>query len=221
MRSMSVTTAFRSSSLGSTTCWRLNASSLPGEGRRPLRRPGAISSIDARAEGLVVGSSSGQLRVAVDHREQVVEVVGDAAGQAAHRFELLRLVEPALEVNVRQCGGSCARDGADETHSSTPTISVRARRTVGERAQNKERSQLSEADTSRLVGGRAPSPSRGEAPKGLEARADADVEAAAFGARGRSRCGSRGSGCRRRPTFGRSRARRRASRARPGRRRRS
>ncbi len=38
-----------------------------------------------------------QLAVAVDHREQVVEVVRDAAGQPADRFHLLRLTELLLQ----------------------------------------------------------------------------------------------------------------------------
>ena len=38
-----------------------------------------------------------QIAVAVDHREQVVEVVRDAAGQPAHGFHLLRLTELLLE----------------------------------------------------------------------------------------------------------------------------
>ena len=37
--------------------------------------------------------SGGELRVAQDGRQQVVEVVGDAAGQPSHRFHLLRLAE--------------------------------------------------------------------------------------------------------------------------------
>ena len=38
-----------------------------------------------------------EFRVAGDHHEQIVEVVGDAAGEAADRFHLLRLAQLLLE----------------------------------------------------------------------------------------------------------------------------
>ena len=43
-----------------------------------------------------------QLAVAEDHREQVVEVVRDAAGETAHRLHLLGLAELLLEADARR-----------------------------------------------------------------------------------------------------------------------
>ena len=52
---------------------------------------------DARLGALVAGGFAGeQLQVAGDHLQQVVEVVGDAAGQLAHRLHLLGLAQRLL-----------------------------------------------------------------------------------------------------------------------------
>ena len=40
----------------------------------------------------------GQLGVTADHREEVVEVVGDASGEGAQRFHALGLLELSLEL---------------------------------------------------------------------------------------------------------------------------
>ena len=59
------------------------------------------------------GAREGQRRVAEHHGEQVVEVVGDAAGEPAHRLHLLRLPQLLLE---QVALGDVARvddDGAD------------------------------------------------------------------------------------------------------------
>ena len=44
------------------------------------------------------------LAVAEDRAQQIVEVVGDAAGQPAHRFHLLRLAELLLRLPERFLG---------------------------------------------------------------------------------------------------------------------
>ena len=94
--SMSATTALRSSTRGCSTCRRLNASSWR-------------VSAAARADAFLISSAwrrsrassmplDQELAVAEDHGQQVVEVVGDAAGEAADRLHLLRLAELLLEL---------------------------------------------------------------------------------------------------------------------------
>ena len=56
-----------------------------------------VAGIDAQRIGFVQPGDE-QLRVAVDHRQQVVEVVRDAAGELADGFHLLRLDELLLEL---------------------------------------------------------------------------------------------------------------------------
>ncbi len=69
---------------------------LAGEPGRPLRRLADLFHIAAhRVPGRQVAQQ--QLRVAEDRREQVVEVVRDAAGELAHRLHFLRLAELLLE----------------------------------------------------------------------------------------------------------------------------
>ena len=75
---------------------------------------------------------------ALDHRLPKPRVHPNAPG-AGSNVDDPNDTRGVLDVNVRQCGGSCARAGTAEAHRSTPTISVRTRRT-GEQAQNKERS---------------------------------------------------------------------------------
>ena len=90
-------TAFRSSTRGSRTCRRLKASSwrVSAAARSPACR---ISSTCSRAAGRLSGScASEQLAVAGDRRQQVVEVVRDAAGEPADRLHLLRLPELLLQ----------------------------------------------------------------------------------------------------------------------------
>ena len=45
------------------------------------------------------------LQVALDHREQVVEVVGDAAGELADAFQALRMLQRILGLGALQAGG--------------------------------------------------------------------------------------------------------------------
>ena len=56
-----------------------------------------------------------ELGVAEDRLQQVVEVVGDAAGQLAERGELLRLVELALDLAL---GGDVAHDRDDAVEAA-------------------------------------------------------------------------------------------------------
>ena len=67
---------------------------LAGERRRLLGRVGDLADLVAV---LRVGAREQDLGVAGDHRQQVVEVVRDAAGQPADRLHLLRLGEALLE----------------------------------------------------------------------------------------------------------------------------
>ena len=92
----SFNSALRLTTCGCSTCFRLNASSclvrcvarsadfITSESSSRFGSPGAEAIED-------------QIAVAVDHREQVVEVVRDAAGQPADRFHLLRLTELLLQ----------------------------------------------------------------------------------------------------------------------------
>ena len=94
---MSATTALRSSTRGARTCLRLKASSCRVSAGRPLAGL-AGSPRPARAPGRPRGRpAQQQLAVAVDDGQQVVEVVGHAAGQPADRLHLLRLPELLLQ----------------------------------------------------------------------------------------------------------------------------
>ena len=87
---------FRSTSFGSSTCLRLNASSccVSAAARWPAFW---ISSRSARSGSSARRSLEQQLGVAENRRQQVVEVVRDAAGQPADALDLLRLRQPLLE----------------------------------------------------------------------------------------------------------------------------
>ena len=83
----------------------------PAEGEQLLRQPrralaGAADLLDRHTQALLVAAHGGQrqVAVAVDDREQVVEVVRDPACEAADRLELL--VAPQL------LGGELLRDEA-------------------------------------------------------------------------------------------------------------
>ena len=94
--SMSATTAFRSSTRGCSTCRRLNASSWPVSA---AARAAAFRISSAwRRSAVVVEPVDQELAVADDHRQQVVEVVRDAAGEPADRLHLLRLAQLLLEL---------------------------------------------------------------------------------------------------------------------------
>ena len=56
-------------------------------------------------KGLVrLSISHGQLRMAEDHAQHVVEIVGDPARQTSHGFHLLGLVQPLLQLLLLQFG---------------------------------------------------------------------------------------------------------------------
>jgi hypothetical protein len=71
---------------------------LPGQARRALRRFQDL--IDLPLEGIAVPQlPQRDLPVAGDDAEQIVEVVGHAAGEASHCLHLLRLHELAFEAH--------------------------------------------------------------------------------------------------------------------------
>jgi hypothetical protein len=81
----------------------------PGELRGPFRR--GLDLLDGFCDlGPFPGVAAQLLSVAQDHREQVVEVVGDAAGQLAHGLHLLGLVQGALGLRERLLGTLLLRD---------------------------------------------------------------------------------------------------------------
>ena len=56
-----------------------------------------------------VGAAEQEIRRAADHRHQIVEVVGDAAGQLAERLQLLRLGERGAGLLQFLFAPACAR----------------------------------------------------------------------------------------------------------------
>ncbi len=99
--------ALRSRTIGWTTLPSPEGQQLRGQDGRAIGRLG--DRLDAVQGGRPIELALGRgiqvrgkhLGVPADREEHVVEVVGDAAGQPADRFELLRLEEPAL------CGLAC------------------------------------------------------------------------------------------------------------------
>ena len=92
----SVATSFRLTMRGASICLRLKARSwrVSDEARSAAL---AISCAGPRRCGSAPEAFEQELRVAGDHHQQVVEVMRNAAGQAAHRFHLLRLAQLLLE----------------------------------------------------------------------------------------------------------------------------
>ena len=96
---MSATTSLRSIGFGPDHLVASERQQLTGERGGALRGRGDLGG--RRVERMLGPQAAGdQFRVADDHREQVVEVVRDAAGEAADRFELLRLMELRFEARV-------------------------------------------------------------------------------------------------------------------------
>ena len=91
-----MTTAFRSSTRGCSTCRRLNASSWPVSAA--ARAAAFLISSAWRRSWLVLEAVDQELAVAGDRGQEVVEVVRDAAGEAADRLHLLRLAQLRLEL---------------------------------------------------------------------------------------------------------------------------
>src|SRR6478752_6355706 len=56
------------------------------------------------------------LQVALDDGEQVVEVVGDAAGQLADAFEPLRVAQVLLRLNALQAAGEKVAERFEKAH---------------------------------------------------------------------------------------------------------
>jgi hypothetical protein len=75
---------------------------LPAEGEELARQGGgalrrAPDLLHVATPGIVaVECLEQQIGIAVNRRQDVVEVVGDAAGQPPHRFHLVRLPQPGL-----------------------------------------------------------------------------------------------------------------------------
>jgi hypothetical protein len=91
----SVIKAFRSRTLGCSSCRRLKASSwlVSSAARSPAR----LNLDDAGAPGSVVREIvEDEVRVPVDRRQEVVEVVRDASSKASNRFDLSAPAEAPL-----------------------------------------------------------------------------------------------------------------------------
>ena len=94
--SVSRTTSFRSSTFGSSTVLRLKASNWRVS--EAARSPASLMALtDSRIGSLGSSVESRMFTVAGNDGQQVVEVVGHAAGQLADRLHLLRLVELRLQ----------------------------------------------------------------------------------------------------------------------------
>ena len=94
---MPSTVSFRSSTSGADRLLAGKGQQLPGE---VGRASGGLADLhrDRRAAGADrVHLLQGQLRIAEDDAEHVVEIVGHAAGQPAHGFHLLGLEELGLK----------------------------------------------------------------------------------------------------------------------------
>ena len=100
---MPTTLSFRSRTFGSSICWRLNASSCLV--RSAARWPAVLISSMSRAKRFVrPEAAADHLGVAQDHREDVVEVVRDAAGETADGLHLLRVAQLLFGVLERRFG---------------------------------------------------------------------------------------------------------------------
>jgi hypothetical protein len=89
--SIAVTTAFRSTTRGWSTCCQLNAAAA---GEAGPRRPREICGVGG---GVLTQIDQKEFRAIRIARDVVVEVVGDASGQPAHRLHLLGLAQLSLE----------------------------------------------------------------------------------------------------------------------------
>ena len=115
--SMSRTTSARSRATASTGRRRLNASSWRTSSAP--RVGGLRELLEVAPLPLVGGRLEREVRVVEDHREQVVEVVRDAAGELADALEPAGLLELRLELllaRARHHGAEHVRHGLDEAH---------------------------------------------------------------------------------------------------------
>src|SRR3954470_1141215 len=108
---MPATSLLTSVGLGSSGCWREKA--MGERGRAGRARHGVL---DAAADTRVgLGQAPLQhFEIADHHGEQVVEVVGDPAGQLADRFHFLRLTQLVLDPLPVRSGGLEALVGGRE-----------------------------------------------------------------------------------------------------------
>ena len=96
LRATPPTTAFRSRILRLEDLLPAEREELARQVRGALARPPAISSRSSRIGSPGLRSASEHLAVAEDDRQEVVEVVRDAAGEVPDRLHLLRLAELLL-----------------------------------------------------------------------------------------------------------------------------
>ena len=71
---------------------------LAGQQRRPVA--GLLDGGESRLGGGAGGGETAQLGIAIDDGQQIVEIVGDSAGQFADRLHLLRLPQLLLQLNA-------------------------------------------------------------------------------------------------------------------------
>ena len=112
--SSSRTTWFRFTTRACSTCLRLKASSWRVSVAAWLPAFWISSSEAPASRPATVGQLAQQRGVAVDDGEQVVEVVGDAAGQPADRFHLLRLAKMRLRAGQLAFRRAPSQDVAGE-----------------------------------------------------------------------------------------------------------
>ena len=85
---------------------------LPDQGLGPRRR--ALDLIQVRPGGMPLRHvGGGEVGAAGDQREDVVEVVGDAAGERADRLHLLRVAQAGFELRAFGLGPAAVGDVAD------------------------------------------------------------------------------------------------------------
>ena len=122
------TTLFMSSTRGCRICLRLNASSwrVSADARSAALRICFTSSLRG---SVGIESLHDDLGIQPDHRQQIVEVVGDAAGESSDGVHLLRLAELLLEISPL---GKVDGDGHESEHSPSLVANGRGREQSGE-----------------------------------------------------------------------------------------
>ena len=119
------TTAFRCTTFGCRTCWRLKASSCRVSAA--ARSPAFLISSALWCSGSLSGEPPEQdLGVAADGLDEVVEVVRDAAGEPADRLHLLHALQADLALEQALLG-RLAIDGPRRGCWRSPAGSARPR----------------------------------------------------------------------------------------------
>ena len=113
--SMPATVSFKSQHLGSDGLLASEGQQLAGEVGGAVGRLADLDKVGMERLGRV-HLVEGHLRVPEDHPQHVVEVVGHAAGQAAHRLHLLGLLELGLEFLPLRLGLFALGDVAGVDH---------------------------------------------------------------------------------------------------------